>query len=59
MVREKTRFIPVRPDSCGYTDLYKCECCGRWVYAGYSLPMLDYNFCPWCGAEAEEDEENE
>lgn len=59
MVREKTRFIPVNPDSSGYADLYKCERCGREIYAGYYLPWLDYNFCPWCGAENEGGEEND
>lgn len=59
MTSEKTRFIPVKPDSWGYADLYKCERCGNRIYAGYHLLWLDYNFCPWCGAENEGGEENE
>lgn len=54
-----TRFIPVNPDSRGYADLYKCERCECEINAGWYLKKLDYNFCPWCGAKAEEDEENE
>lgn len=59
MVREKTRFIPVDPDEREYTDLFECEHCQCEINAGWYLKKLDYNFCPWCGAEVEEAEENE
>lgn len=54
-----TRFIPVNPESRGYANLYQCEHCGCWIPAGYYMRVLDYNFCPWCGAKNEEDEEGE
>lgn len=59
MSDKKTRFIPVRPDIRGYANIYECEHCRCWTQTGYYVLELDYNFCPWCGAEVEEDEENE
>lgn len=59
MTSEKTRFIPISPDDQGYADLYKCECCGCFINVTGRMQELYYNFCPCCGAEKEEGEENE
>ena len=51
-------FKPVDPDNRGYTDVFECNNCHSLITT-YDYPrMLDYNYCPYCGMECEENEKN-
>lgn len=48
---KKTRFIGLKRNSRGRTDAFRCEQCGCEIYVDWDVKELDYNYCPWCGAE--------
>lgn len=59
MSDKRTRFIPVKPDRRRLANIFQCVRCGGEINDGWSMKELDYNFCPWCGAEREDEEGEE
>lgn len=51
------RWIPVKPDSRGYTDEFDCSVCGGSVHLGFYAKECDYIYCPWCGNFMEDTDE--
>ena len=52
-------WIPVDPDSRGYTDEFDCSNCGGTVHLGYYSKVCDYTYCPWCAAVMDEGNDEE
>ena len=55
--RGTTSFLPIEPDCRGYTDLYECENCKRYIRIGEFARECDYEYCPYCGAAAPDEEQ--
>ena len=56
--RPKGEWIPMSPDCRGYSESFKCSICGAYIYPRCLEKELDYNFCPYCGADMGGDKEN-
>ena len=41
---------PYEPDKRGYTDGFTCSRCERVILSDHYCKMIDFNFCPYCGA---------
>lgn len=46
-----TKFIPLDPDSRGYTETFTCKNCRARITVYCSQKYLEYDFCPYCGAK--------
>ena len=44
-------WIPMSTDCRGYSESFKCSICGAYIYPRYLEKELDYNLCPYCGAD--------
>lgn len=51
-------WIPMSTDCRGYSESFKCSICGAYIYPRCLEKELDYNLCPYCGADMR-GEENE
>ena len=58
MLPNETRFIPVDPDSRGFTDEFECGYCNCTIHLGYYIKRCDFEYCPWCGKKATDDEDS-
>jgi hypothetical protein len=57
--KQKTgKWIPIAKDCRGYTVCFECSNCHAFTYLGYCDKSCGYEFCPWCGAKMEAENEN-
>ena len=54
--RPQGEWIPMSTDCRGYSESFKCSICGAYIYPRYLEKELDYNFCPYCGADTGDEE---
>ena len=47
---KKGKWIPVAPDTRGYTNQFECPHCGSFVHLGTYEKECDYDYCPYCGS---------
>lgn len=45
----KPTWIKHNSDVRGYTDIFECPHCHRWIYTHIPQKNLDYECCPYCG----------
>ena len=43
-------WIPVNPFNGGWSERWKCSACGSVTTLGYCTNIMEYDFCPRCGA---------
>ena len=48
--KPKGHWMPYEPDKRGYTDGFTCSRCERVVLSDHYCKMIDFDFCPYCGA---------
>lgn len=48
--KPKGHWIPYEPDKRGYTDGFTCSRCERVILSDHYCKMIDFDFCPYCGA---------
>lgn len=48
--KPKGRWIPFEPDKRGYTNGFTCSRCERVILSDHYCKMIDFDFCPFCGA---------
>ena len=48
--KPKGHWMPYEPDKRGYTDGFKCSRCERVILSDHYCKMIDFDFCPYCGA---------
>lgn len=41
----------VEMDSRGYTDIFECSECKCYVRTPFMMKVMEYDFCPSCGAD--------
>ena len=56
--RPQGEWIPMSTDCRGYSESFKCSICGAYIYPRCLEKELDYNLCPYCGADMKGSEEN-
>ena len=50
----------IEMDSRGYTDIFECSECKCYVRTPFMMKVMEYDFCPSCGADMRgEDSEHE
>lgn len=49
--RPQGEWIPMSTDCRGYSESFKCSICGAYIYPRCLEKELDYNLCPYCGAD--------
>ena len=54
--RPRGEWIPMSTDCRGYSESFKCSICGAYIYPRCLEKELDYNFCPYCGADMGDEE---
>lgn len=50
-LRPTGQWIPVNPDSRGYTEIFECSCCKERIYRDHCMKRNDYPNCPYCLAD--------
>lgn len=55
--QKKKGWIPVEPDTRGYTNQFECPHCGSFVHLGAYEKECDYDYCPYCGSYVEDGEQ--
>ena len=48
--KPKGHWMPYEPDKRGYTDGFTCSRCERVILSDHYCKMIDFDFCPYCGA---------
>lgn len=48
--KPKGHWMPYEPDKRGYTDGFTCSRCERVISSDHYCKMIDFDFCPYCGA---------
>lgn len=48
--KPKGHWTPYEPDKRGYTDGFECSRCERVILSDHYCKMIDFDFCPYCGA---------
>jgi len=48
--QDKGHWTPYEPDKRGYTDGFVCSRCERVILSDHYCKMIDFDFCPYCGA---------
>lgn len=48
--KPKGRWIPYEPDKRGYTNEFTCSRCKLVISSDHYCKMIDFDFCPYCGA---------
>ena len=48
--KPKGHWTPYEPDKRGYTDGFTCSRCERVILSDHYCKMIDFDFCPYCGA---------
>lgn len=43
-------WTPINPFNGGWSDVWRCSACGSQVSLGYCTDVMEYDFCPYCGA---------
>lgn len=43
-------WTPISPFNGEWSDVWRCSACGSQVSLGYCTDMMEYDFCPYCGA---------
>lgn len=50
----------IEMDSRGYTDIFECSECKCYVRTPFMMKVMEYDFCPSCGAKMDaQEKENE
>jgi len=49
--RKTGHWIPIAPDSRGYTEAFECSNCNNRVKYSYCMKESEYPICPNCGAQ--------
>lgn len=44
-------WTPINPFNGGWSDVWRCSACGSQVSLGYCTNIMEYDFCPYCGAK--------
>lgn len=47
----------IEMDSRGYTDIFECSECKCYVRTPFMMKVMEYDFCPSCGAKMDAKEE--
>ena len=45
----------IEMDSRGYTDIFECSECKCYVRTPFMMKVMEYDFCPSCGAKMDEE----
>lgn len=45
------RWVSIDEDSRGFFEECECSCCGRTTYLQFYVKVVDYEYCPNCGAK--------
>lgn len=48
--KPKGHWMPYEPDKRGYTDGFTCSRCERVILSDHYCKMIDFDYCPYCGA---------
>lgn len=54
--KPKGHWMPYEPDKRGYTNGFTCSRCERIIASDHYCKMLDFDFCPYCGAYMDNDD---
>ena len=55
--QKKKVWIPVEPDTRGYTNCFECPECGMFVHLRTFVTACDYDYCPYCGSQIKDGEQ--
>ena len=54
--KPKGHWMPYEPDKRGYTDGFTCSRCERVILSDHYCKMIDFDYCPYCGAYMDNEE---
>lgn len=49
----------IEMDSRGYTDIFECSECKCYVRTPFMMKVMEYDFCPSCGAKMDAQEKDD